>query len=525
MNTTTLARPAQDHAGTPTDRRRATLALAQVEGVRLLRHPVTIVAVLFLAGIWVSGWFTNEANRYPVLQDVDREIALGMMLLLGGAALIVSNLAVLRAHRHGMAAVGDVLVLPAPLRTAAHLLALLPLVLLALVLALARVAVLALAPAAGRPNPFELATGPATVLLLGVLGVLLGRLTRSPVVAPLALLGLLATLIVVPLVWSSPTASARWFQPVVSEGDPAFALPIPVHLMTRPAGPHLAYLIGLVGLLAVAALARAGARPVRTVPAAAVALAIVVAGGVAQAAPPSRSVLEARVVAGQRPSAQQTCRTLGQVTYCAFPDFIRWIPGWDVQVRGVLHRVPPAVAAGPLAVRQRIVAQDQDSSPVAAWTADDIAAGTPNAVTVDTRWGDSRSAARLAVFVAYRMVTGQRPGTGPLCGARRVTVAWLAGQASAASHTGLRLLAAQPHEFEVFFPEASSGSGVLLPYQELRMALTLLDRPADEVAARLLAAWDELTAPGTSTERAAELLDVPVPPAANTRQDDRGGCP
>jgi len=532
VNTTTLTRPSPSHAGVPADRRHAALALARVEGIRLLRHPLTIAAVLFLAGIWVSGWFTNEANRYPILQDVDRDTELGMMLLLGGAALIASNLAVLRPHRTGTAALGDVLVLPQRLRTAAHLLALLPLGLLAAVLAVARVAVLAVAPAAGRPNPYELATGPVTVLLLGALGVLFGRLSRSAIVAPLALLVLLATLIVVPLLWPSPTAPARWLQPVVPEGDAAFVLPAPVHLMTRHAGPHLVYLIGLVGLVAVAALARGGARTARTAPAAAVGLAVVLVGGILQAAPPSRSVLDARIAAEQRPSTQQTCRTLSQVTYCAFPDFTRWIPGWDAQVRGVLRWVPAARAQQPIAVRQRIVMQGNGSPLVAGWTADDLAAGTPDAVTVDTRWGDSRSAARLAGFVAYRVVTGQRPGIGPLCGARRVTVSWLAGQASPASHTGLRLLAEQQDgdgEFGVFLQEAASGFGVLLPRRELTMALALLDRPADEVGARVLAAWDELTAPGTTTERAAEILGVPVPPASQpgtaAPPDKRGECP
>jgi hypothetical protein len=532
VNATTLVRPSSGYAGVPADRRRAALALAWVEGIRLLRHPITVAAVLFLVGIWVSGWITNEANRYPVLQDVDRETGLGMMLLLGGAALIAGNLAVLRPHRTGTAALGDVLVLPYPLRTAAHLLALLPLGLLAAVLAVGRVAVLAVAPAAGRPNPYELATGPATVLLLGAVGVLLGRLTRSAIVAPLALLGLLATLIAIPLLWPSPTASARWFQPVVVEGDAAFLLPTPVHLMARPTGPHLAYLIGLIGLVAVAALARGGARTVRTASAGATALAVALIGGVLQAAPPSRSVLDARVAAEQRPSSQQTCQTLGQVTYCAFPDFTRWIPGWDAQVRGVLRRVPAPQAQQPIAVRQRLVLQGQDSPLIAAWVADDVAAGTPNAVTVDTRWGDSRSAVRLAGFVAYRVVTGERPGISPLCGARRVTVAWLAGQASAASHTGLRLLAAEQDrngEFGVFLREAASGFGVLVPHRELAMALALLNRPADEVGARVLTAWDELAAPGTTTERAGEILGVPVPsappPGADAPQDSRGECP
>jgi hypothetical protein len=493
--------------------------------------------MLFLVGIWVSGWLTNEANRYPVLQDADRDTQLGTMLLLGGAALIVSNLAVLRAHRHGTTALSDVLVLPYPPRTAAHLLAVLPLGLLAAALTVARIAVLAVAPAAGRPNPYELATGPVIVLLFGALGILFGRLTRSPIVAPLALLGILAVLIVVPLLSPLPSAPARWFQPVVPEAEAGFTLPAPVHLMARPTGAHLAYLTGLAALVAVAALARSGARRGRLVIVAAVASAVTVAGGIAQTSPPSGSVTAARLAAVHRPAAQQTCQQRGQVTYCAFPDFIAWIPDWDTQVRGVLRLVPAALAQRPLAVRQRIFMLGKDGSipdtPVDDWSADDLAAGTPNAATVGTRWGDSRSAGTLAGLVAYQIVTGHRPGADPtVCGASGVLVAWLTGQASPRSDTGLHLLANdqdKDHGSGVFLAEAGSPSGILLPDRELTMALALLDRPADEVRARVLRSWDELTAARTPIERAAEILGVPAPPPASAQPAPsngkaRGGC-
>jgi hypothetical protein len=544
MNTTLLnPPPILDVAGgAGTGRWRAVLALAWVEAVRLLRHPITLAAVLFLVALWVSGWFTNEANHYPVLQDADRDTPLGMMLLVGGAALIASNLAVLRAHRHGTTALSDVLVLPVPLRTAAHLLAVLPLGLLAAVLTVARIGMLALAPAAGRPNPFELAAGPTIVLLFGALGVLFGRLTRSAIVAPLTLLALLALLIVVPLLAPSPNSPARWFQPVVGEGDAAFVLPAPVYLMARPAGPHLAYLAGLTALVAVAALIRSGTRTVRLVIVAALALAVTVAGGVTQTASPSQSVAQARTAAMQHPAHEQTCRQLDQVRYCAFPGFARWIPGWDTEVRGVLRRVPAAVAQRPLTVRQRIIIvteaeiqSDNVPDPSDAWRADDLAAGTPNAVTVDTRWGDSRSAGTLAGLVGYRLVsgdqrlvTGDRQGGNPdVCGARGALVGWLAGQASAKSNTGLRLLAADQANQGggLLLNAAGSASGIHLPSRELTLALALLDRSAAEVGARVLQSWDELTAAQTSIERAAEILGVPAPPpaAAQPRKGD-GRC-
>ncbi len=227
-------------------------ALARVETVRMLRHPVTVVAILFLAGSWVSAWFAIGTTRYPVLPDLARDSAIGMMVLLGGAALIVGNLAVLRAHRDGTEGLSQVLILPDRARTLAHLFAPLPLAVLGAVLIVARMAVLAnLTPAAGHPNPYELAAGPATILLLGALGVLLGRLTRSAVVAPLALLVLLAGLVALdPL---ARGGKALWLAP---QGGSGLPMAVPVSLLGRPAAAHLAYLLGLAGLLAVAALLR-----------------------------------------------------------------------------------------------------------------------------------------------------------------------------------------------------------------------------------------------------------------------------
>ena len=546
MNATALtagAAPEIREAG-PAAQRRAIVALARIEAVRLLRHPITIAAALFLAGLWVSGWFTNQANQFPVLQDVDRDTAFGVMVLLGGAALIAGNLAVLRAHRNGTTGLGDVLVLPYPLRTAAHLLALLPLAVLAAALTLARIAVLDIAPAAGHPNPYELATGPVTVLLLGALGVLLGRLTRSAIAAPLALLAVLATLIVIPLL--SGGGTARWLQPVVPQGEAVLPLPAPAYLMARPAGPHLAYLLGLTGLLAAAALLRSGTRAVRVAVAGMVALTLAIAGGIAQTAPPSRAVTAARTAAMYHPAAHETCRQLGHVTYCAFGDFTRWIPAWNAVVQEVLARVPATGAWQPLTIRQRITVADSNgnssgadiNAPLAAWQADDRSAGTPGAVTVGTRWGDSRSTANLAALVAYRLVTARGSriagghgivGAGPVCGAAGVLVVWLAGQASPASDSGLRhLIADQDTNQEAgvdFAPDEAIP--VSVPQPELTVALEALGRPAGEIAARVLRSWDVLTAPRTTTQQAAHILGVPAPaPSAGqpTPAGRRGAC-
>ncbi|TMR89249.1 hypothetical protein [Nonomuraea basaltis] len=514
--------------GTPaidaTAPRRAVLALARVEMVRMLRHPVTVAATLLLAGSWVSAWFAIGTTRYPVLQELDRDSAIGMMILLGGAALIVGNLAVLRTHRDGTTGLSQVLILPDRARTLAHLLAMLPLAVVGSVLILARMAVLAIcAPAAGHPNPYELAIGPAAVLLLGALGVLLGRLTRSAVVAPLALLVLLASFVALePL--TNGGGKAMW---LALQGGPALEMPTPVSLMARPAAAHLGYLLGLAGLLATAAVLRAGARGVRVAVAGAVALACTVAGGTAQLSPPSRAVAAARTAVMNHPSQHETCQELGHVTYCALAGFSRWIPAWNMVVQAVVAAVPATARSTQLTVRQRIVvmAFDPGTRPeqlLAVWRADDAAAGTPRAIGIGTQWGDSRAAADLAAQVAYRLVTGETGETGEAgeagvedrdgataCGGAGVLVVWLAGQAS----TGLRLLAQDERDERggVSFYETQLFPTVYVPAPELAVATQALARPRADIAARVQQSWATLTAPGTTAAQAAQILGVPAP--------------
>ncbi|WP_405727460.1 hypothetical protein OG607_24745 [Streptomyces sp. NBC_01537] len=499
--------------------RRAVLALARVEMVRMLRHPVTVAATLFLAGSWASAWFAIETTRYPVLQDLDRDSAIGMMMLLGGAALVVGNLAVLRAHRDGTTSLSQVLILPDHARTLAHLLALFPLAVVGAVLILARMAVLAVcAPAAGHPNPYELAMGPATVLLLGALGVLLGRLTRSAVIAPLALLVLLAGLVVpVPL---SNGGKALWW--LVPQGEPALEMPTPVSLMARPAAAHLGYLLGLAGLLAAAAVLRAGARGVRVAVAGVIALACTVAGGTAQLSPPGRAVAAARTAVMNHPSQHEACQELGHVTYCALAGFSRWVPAWNTVVQAVVAQVPATARSAQLTVRQRIVilAFDRGTGPeqlLAAWRADDAAAGTPGAIGIGTRWGDSRVTAYLAAQVAYRLVTGrqsveERDGA-TVCGGAGVLVLWLAGQAGTQVRTGLRLLAedARDERGGVSFDENERFPRVYVPAPELAVAMQALARPRADVTARVQQSWATLAAPGTTAVQAARILGVPAP--------------
>ncbi|MFK3983874.1 hypothetical protein ACI2K4_26270 [Micromonospora sp. NPDC050397] len=523
MTTTLNTRPVRG-AGRATStsaaRRAAMLALARVEAARSLRHPVTVAAVLIFLGPWLYGWLAGTANRYPVLQDEDRSVQLLAVLVLGGAALVIGNFAVLRPRRHNTAALYDTLVLPPAWRTAAHLLACAAFGLFSAVLVAVRLTVTAVLPgAAGRLDPDELLTVPVAVVLLGAVGVLLARLVGSVVVAPLAVLVLAVASLAPDLAGTSERNPLRWLPPVAVAQR---SIALPVDLVARPAGAHLVYLTGLLTLVAVAAMVRAGAGR-RAVTAGLLGLALLVGGGALQSRPVPDEVRAARVVAVEDPADQQTCRVRDGVTYCAFPDFVPWIDSWDEVLRGVLRRVPEAPANPPLAVRQRmwlteipagglLTTAEEQQARADSWRRADVEAGTPSTISVGTRWGDGQAEAGFAGLVAYEILTRAGAGShGSLCGSRAVLVAWLAGQATPETAAGLRL-ADEKSWGGVRFGELSFGSGVGVPDREMTVAWELLRRPADEVAALVRRDWAELAAKDTPTERVGEIFGVPVPP-------------
>ncbi|GIF47789.1 hypothetical protein DFJ67_6681 [Asanoa ferruginea] len=521
MTAVVEAPPTVTPVGAVASRRRATLALARVEAVRMLRHPVTVAAFLLYLGPWAWILFRPGADRYPVLHTTVVSLQMAAMLVLGGAALVVANLATLRERRHRTDAVSDLLILPPAWRTTAFLLAVLALAGLALLVLVAQVTLLALLPGrAGVVVVFDVAIPAGIVAVLGAAGVLLALLVRSPIVAPLAAVAFAAAGFVS---IASVATGAAWGRllPMLPDEVP-FALP--AALVDRPSGRHLAYLGGLALVLTALALLRSGARARVGVPLLAGALAVTVAAGIAQFDRDER-VQAARVAANADPSTLETCQVRTGVTYCAFSDFTSWIPAWAEVVGDVSALVPAAAttAGPPLAVRQRVWADGYQANGVfgpadedatgQAQQASDAAAGTPEAVPVGTKWGDDESAAVLAASVAYRFVTGRTvSGRASACGGQAALVVWLAGQASPRTAAGVRAL--DDHSFGALaFADPSLRTWLSVDDRDAALGLTLLARPAAEVAPVVSAHWSELTAPETSLEAAAALFNVPALPA------------
>jgi hypothetical protein len=518
--------------------RRSMLALTAVESGRLLRHPAVLAATALSA--WML-WRWGEGTA-PVLHyaDIATQVPLAP---LAGAALLATNLAVLRSHRDGAIDLYGATRLSLARRTLAHLLSVLPLVALGGILVVADLAWLAGMPgSAGAPHVAEAATGPALIALGGCLGVLLGRLVRSVALAPLVLVALAVGSLTLAELHVGGHGQRPWtwlgalLRPVPVE-------PAPAALLGRPATWHLIYLLGIAVALAALAVWRsqAQARVRRRAQAAAAAvlvaaLAATTGAAVAQTRPPSPALAARRLAAVRNPAAELVCQRRGPAVYCVFPGFEPQIGLWEPIVRAVVAAVPPAAAARalPVTVAHRAGVHRLIDEEVLLADSEDPAPSGPLVAPVGTAWGRDGpvlvlAQARLAANVAARLIApphggSEAPEWSP-CNAEAVVALWLAGQASPHAAAGIRQAVTEsrfetfalPHDVVTEDPQWGVRAG--------RFALALLDLPRDRVARALWHDWDLVTAPATSLERLGEVLGVgPPPDSLDPSGDGAAGC-
>ncbi|WP_018568802.1 hypothetical protein [Streptomyces sp. PsTaAH-124] len=512
--TTATARPAPPAAaaadgGPHGPRARAVLALARAETRELARHPVVLVffAVYVAATAWQiysghTGWHELTGREgmadHPALQDADRATQSGG-LLLGLALFVCADRAVLRSRRRGTDEQFDVLVMEPWRRTLAHALSVVPFALLTALVVAARFTSDALEPGAvGHGSLAELAVAPLVTLLGGVAGVLLARLVPSVHAAPLVVVGVLLA----GLFLTTATGGAhwkRWLSPVVTESG---ADPFPSDLVGRPAAWHALYLAGLAVLLLGAALLRSGGRSTGVAALTVLALVATATGVAGQSQGPSAALRAARAEVSAHPEAVERCTARGATTYCALPEWTGRADAWARTTDRVRALAGGTAATRPLTVRQRVEARyglDNDPSY--------DPSTVPGTVTVGTRWGGNR-VPEYAVGLASVLVAGDEHAGSELCDGRVVTVLWLALGGASDPLASLR---------DVRIDDSIEGGAVVLtPTGNLLMSAgqtdvvrTLLGRPHAEVASAVRGHWKELTAPGTSTARVAELLHVP----------------
>lgn len=486
---------------------RAVLALARVEARRLLLHPLVLAAsAAYLALVlWPS---SEPEDAYPVLQDVDRETQLGQWLL-GLAVLVAVNMTVLRSHRRGTDTSFGVLVLPPWWRTVAHVLSVLPTVLVGALIVAGQFTAAALKPGAvGHGSVSELATGPLLILLPGTVGVLLGRIARSAFVAPLAVVAYLAVTMVF-VADSDNAAWARGMAPLLFDEGPR---PMPSDLLGRPAAWHALYLLALAVLVAAGAVLWSGGRTRAVRITAVAAFGAVVTTVVLQGMAPTDAVREAREVATRDPAVVQDCERHGATTYCAFPEFMPWIDEWSRVTDEMRSLAGEPDATRALTVRQKVAAIDGTSAMA------EISPAAPGELTAGTAWGGEREL-EFAASVARGLVVGHERYGGAHCDARGVLMVWLAVRAT--------------RDGEAMFDKTGEGfnspgviqapvSAISLRGRELAVVQELLVAPQGEVDRRVKASWAELSASGTTTDRAAALLGVTAP--AETADDREYLC-
>ncbi|MEE1830194.1 ABC transporter permease [Streptomyces sp. SP17KL33] len=476
--------------------RRAMLALARAEARRLLLHPLVLVAlVAYLALVlWPGG---EPEDAYPVLQDVDRETQLGQ-LLLGLAVMVAVNLAVLRSHRRGTDATFTVLVLPPWRRTVAHVLSALPTVLLGALIVAGQFTAAALKPGAvGRGSVSELVTGPLLILLPAALGVLLARVARSAFVAPLAVIAFLA----VSMVFVADSRSPAWLRGMTPVLFDEGARPLPSDLLGRPAAEHALYLLALAVLVTAGAVLLSGGRT-RAVRATALgALGVVVAALVLQGTAPSDAVRAAREAATRDPAKLQDCERRGITTYCAFPEFTPWTDEWARVTDRVRTLAGEPDASRALTVRQKVAALDGPSGTT------EVQPAAPGEVTATTAWGGEREL-EFAASVARGLVVGHERYEGAYCDARGVLMVWLAVRAT---RDGEAMFDRTGDDFNSPGVIQAPATAVALRSRELAVVQALFARPGGEVERKVKASWAELSASGTTTDRAAALLGVTAP--------------
>jgi hypothetical protein len=530
-------------AGVPRDvpaevrSRRSMLALAAVESGRLLRHPAVLAGTAL--GVWLL-WRWGRGT-VPVLHyaDIATQVPLAP---LAGAALLATNLAVLRPHRDGAVDLYGSTRLSLARRTLAHLLSVLPLAALGAVLVVADLAWLAGVPGSvGAPHVAEAATGPALIVLGGWLGVALGRVWRSVAVAPLVLVGLaFGSLTLAELqVGGHDQRSWVWLGTLLR---PVTIDPPPAALLGRPATWHLVYLLGaavVLGALAVwrsQAQARVRRRAQAVTGAVVVAALAVTTGAAVVQTRPTPAALAARRLAAASDPARQVCQRRGPAVYCVYPGFEPQIGLWEPTVRAVLAGVPPAAAARavPVTVAQRIGLHRLIDEEVNLGVQEGQGPSGPMVAPVGTAWGRDGplfefAQARLAASVAARLVAptrgdGEEPQWSP-CNAQAVVALWLGGQASPQAAEGIRQAVTDAFSEILVFSHDPVLDDPQWGVRAGRFALALLAQPRDQVAQALWRNWDLLTSPETTLERLGEALGVQPPPGSfNLADSGTPGC-
>jgi hypothetical protein len=387
---------------------RVALAIARVEGIRLLRHPATIIGLLLSSGIATL----VLVRIVPVMQRETAELA-AVALPAAGGVLLAAHLAASRLERDQVLPLACAAPSTVASRTAGLVMALLSPVALVALWTLVVVGVMLLVSSAddptiiGMPALGDVLAPSATVLVFGALGVALGRWLPAVLVGSFALPVLaVGTLALYDAVEGFAVSRLLPVADWVAPGD---------LLQMRPRAPwlHLAY----VSLVAAALVGIALYRDRRTV-AVAVGTAACVAAAAASSIPLvhvwNQPELVTRLMGDIRdPAGRLRCDAHPLVPVCVPPGYEAWRERLRDPALAALATVPAAPRPAPVEVHLRPQPWHLATSTFAvngpAGTADrlppDVAAALPrNVREALVPWPYTPQPPRLARHVGRRTV-------------------------------------------------------------------------------------------------------------------------
>lgn len=511
--------------------------LARIEIRRLLLHPAFVFGVLTFPLIAVAS-IRESTDEWL---DISTGLALGLVPL-GWFSIIAANLLASRSIRTGAEELFGSLPAPQPIRTAGVLATMAGPAIVAAFMAAATVAYVnasvSLLP--GSPDYAEIGAGLLIAAGAVAVGVAVARFWPHP------LFGVGAVVVVILI-------QARFLEPTTWPWNREEANPIRFFgflgsttsagsvLEYRPAEWHLVYLVGLVALMAIVALARSGiSRWVAISLTTAIAVAAV--GGWMQSRPPSADQVAEMIRYLEHPEQVQTCESTEAARICVYASGERNIAAWSARLRSVMALMP-ANATRRVEVRERIptVVANSNCSPIPAteslvkkvaqsidpqrvWRKDNVV--HPGTDTLPCS-GKSLRGFFFAVQVASQAV-GLRPspwGLDERCyadgQARAALALWLGAAATPQGTDVLRQLVDEATSDHLGFVDWDDPPmwGVRFSISDARHALALLQRPRRAVADAVGANWARLSAPATPTAELASvvgvtLLAAPAPPTS-----------
>lgn len=468
--------------------------LGLFEGRRQLRSPFLWLAALASFALALLAVQDEPATLWA------RSVTIaGSCLPIAVAVLLLGNAAALRDHS---SRIGETAETPPTLRDA-RILGLVAGSWAGLLLSVAVVVIGAVLSNADDPaGSFllqELTVGPLLVPLGQALGVTLGRWIPNPLAAPLTLV-VVAGLFLIQDFWPGertiPAASPflPWRQAYTDwvQGEPR----LPLH--------HLAYVIGLIGVLTAVASRRWAALAVAALVVAGTAVGL---SGVETAGEQVSAAVEAW--ADEQP---RVCQELDGVQYCAIEGYEPWIDDWAAVVHRVSELVPGELGVNE--IQQAPGWHHLDTDPAIAHV--------HGRLPVDGDLTQQILAPELGM-----------PGTGgeaaevnselSACMASLLPV-FVSGEARAVAYLAFTELAVPASIRTGGFGGSYQFGQIEMSEDEADLALQISGRPKDEVLATLHPRWEALASPATSSAALAEWFGLEPPALAETSSYEAMQC-